>query len=550
MRRVLVRATTIVALCSSAPSFAQVVLTSAHGTAANEWFGLAVDFAGDVDGDGIGDVIVGAPQDNTAFAKAGKARVLSGATGATLLSWTGDSAGDLFGSSVAGLGDVNLDGVVDVIVGADLDDVGATDSGTARVYSGANGAVLYAFSGGLADDSLGAAVGRAGDFDLDGRADFIVASHHLNAALHHAGGVFVRSGANGSALLSLFGTAVAQDLGHSVALAGDIDHDGTDDLIVGAHGWNQNGNGAGGAFFYSGATGQKLFTFSGDNAFDDMGRSAAAAGDVDQDGFPDAIVGIPGDDNLGADAGAARVFSGKTGAVLFQFDGNGVGDQLGQSVFGGFDYDGDAVPDLVVGVPGDDDAGSNTGSVRIHSGATGALVHQVNGSTSGVRIWRALAGGDVDADGHADLVVGIPYDDAPLSDSGTVLVYSGDQLGWSDLGQGLAGAFGTPQLTGDGYLEPTTPTTFAVAQAAPTTPLAFVVGIAQLNAPLYGGTFVPTPNLILTGLFTDAGGSFALTTPWPPGLPSGVPLYSQVWLVDPTGPQGHTATNAVRFVAP
>lgn len=550
MHRALVRSTLFAWCVVGGFASAQIVLTTGHGAAANDWFGLAVDFAGDVDGDGIGDVIVGAPQDSAAFTKAGSARVVSGATGATLLSWTGNSAGDTFGSSVAGIGDVDLDGVVDVIVGADLDDVGAADTGTARVFSGANGAVLFSFSGALADDSLGAAVGEAGDFDGDGRADFIVASHHLNAALHHAGGVFVHSGANGSVLLSLFGTAVAQDLGHSVALAGDVDHDGTDDLIVGAHGWNQNGNGAGGAFFYSGATGQKLFTFSGDNAFDDMGRSAAAAGDVNGDGFPDAIVGIPGDDNLGADAGAARVFSGQNGALLFQFDGNGAGDQLGQSVLGGVDLTGDAVPDLVVGVPGDDDAGANTGSVRIYSGANGALVHQLNGTSPGVRIWRALAAGDVNADGTADLVVGIPYDDAPLNDNGTLLVYSGDQLGWSDLGQGLPGALGTPMLSGSGYLAVGTPTTFALTDAAPSGPLAFIVGIGQANLPLYGGTFVPTPTLILTGLFTDAAGAFTLTTPWPAGLPAGVPLYVQEWLVDPSGPQGFTASNALRFVAP
>ena len=105
-------------------------------------------------------------------------------------------------------------------------------------------------------------------------------------------------------LTTAHGAAANDWFGLAVDFAGDVDGDGIGDVIVGAHGWNQNGNGAGGAFFYSGATGQKLFTFSGDNAFDDMGRSAAAAGDVNGDGFPDAIVGVPGDDNLGAYAGA------------------------------------------------------------------------------------------------------------------------------------------------------------------------------------------------------------------------------------------------------
>lgn len=532
----------LLALATSASG--QVVLQQVHGDSGNDLCGYSVGAAGDVDHDGRRDFMVGAPWDGVA--KTGSARLISGRTGAVLATWTGDSAGDEFGTSVAGLGDVDQDGTADVVVGSHLNDVGAADTGSAYVYSGASGAPLYAFHGAHPDDNLGACVADAGDFDSDGAADFIVASHHYSQTFHHAGAVFVRSGATGGLLLAVFGAAVDQDVGHSVAVTGDVDLDGHVDLLIGAHGFAA---GAGAAFVVSGATAAVIHTFQGDNAGDDMGRAVSAAGDVNQDGFDDFLVGMTGDDNHGPESGAARVFSGANGAVLFHFDGDAPGDGFGQAVLGGFDFSGDGVPDFAVGAPGDDGAGMNTGSVRIRSGATCAELHEIDGASPGLRFWRAFAAGDFDADGADDLVVGIPYDDAAGADSGATIVYSGDQLGWSDAGFALAGSLGPPQLSGDGWLAAGTTTTLALANAKPAAMAVLFIGFAKIQAPLLGGIVVPAPDVVVAGLPTGTG-SLALGAAWPAGVPSRTAIWFQAWIADPSGPHGATASNAVKALVP
>jgi hypothetical protein len=104
------------------------------GDSANDQFGISVSGAGDVNGDGFDDLIVGAHLDDNNGGSSGSARVLSGATGAILYTFSGDSAGDQFGFSVSGAGDVDGDGFDDLIVGAFLDDNNGTDSGSARVF--------------------------------------------------------------------------------------------------------------------------------------------------------------------------------------------------------------------------------------------------------------------------------------------------------------------------------------------------------------------------------------------------------------------------------
>ncbi len=545
-------------LCSIAPvvlsfataSFAsaQVELFEVHGDSPNDLFGNSVAAAGDVNGDGFADVIVGAPWDGNNGAKSGSARVLSGKNGATLWAWNGDSAGDEFGIAVAGAGDVDQDGFADLVVGAHLDDVAGADTGTGFVFSGKTGALLFSAHGAQPDDSLGAAVAGAGDLDHDGFADVVIASHHYNANGPHSGAVFVYSGKTWSLLLSAYGNSADDDFGHAVSLAGDVDHDGFDDLLVGAHGYSANGPHAGGAFVVSGKTGAKLLTFAGDSPGDDMGRAVAAGGDVNLDGFPDLFVGMPGDDNHGLESGSARLFSGKTGSILFQFDGDSTGDGLGMAVLGDFDADGDGVPDPVTAAPGDDDTGLNTGSVKIHAGANGALLYSLNGDSPGLRIWRSLAVIDANGDGAKDLLVGNPYDDSSGVDSGEVALYSGNQLAWSDLGHSLAGGGGAPQLAGSGYLTAGTPIALVLSHAAANAPVGIVVGFSALNAPLYGGLLVPSPNIVLVGVTTNPSGSLALNAIWPAGVPSGTTVLFQDWLIDSSGLLGFTASNALRAV--
>ena len=137
--------------------------------------GISVSGAGDVNGDGFADLIVGAPGADRNGTNSGSARVFSGVDGSVLYTFDGDSAREQFGDPVSGAGDVNGDGFADLIVGALFSDSNGTSSGSAQVFSGADGSVLYNLNGDSAGDFLGISVSGAGDVNGDGVADFVVA---------------------------------------------------------------------------------------------------------------------------------------------------------------------------------------------------------------------------------------------------------------------------------------------------------------------------------------------------------------------------------------
>ncbi len=125
---------------------------------------------------------------------------------------------------------------------------------------------------------------------------------------------------------------------------------------------------------YNGRTGQLLKTFTGDSAGDRLGYSLNGGGDVNKDGFPDFVAGASGDDNNGSDSGSIRVFSGRhfllssSPAVLYTFDGRGVGDSIGIACDIAGDINGDGYADVLGGAWYDDDKGTSSGSVSAFSG--------------------------------------------------------------------------------------------------------------------------------------------------------------------------------------
>lgn len=415
---------TLAVTTTSAQTFTHAPLFTIAGDSTNDSFGESVRCAGDVNGDGIDDLIVGAALDNKNGSNSGSARVLSGVDGTIVHLFEGDSANDTFGFSVSGAGDVNGDGFADLIVGAPGDDNNGADSGSARVLSGFDGSVLYNFDGDAAGDELGAAVSGGSDINGDGVADLIVGIRGDDNNGADSGSVRVFSGADGNMLYNFDGDSAGDEFGFSVSNAFDVNGDGFADVLVGASGDDNTGTDSGSARVLSGFDGSILYEFNGDSAGDFMGRACNGAGDVDNDGFADLIVGIPLDDNNGENSGTARVFSGADGSVLYNFTGDSAGDIFGRSVNAG-DVNGDGNSDLIVGAPRNSNNGAQSGNVRVFSGANGTLLYSVNGDSAGDSFGRSTCGADVNGDHLADLVVGAPGDDDQGQDNGSVRVHSG-----------------------------------------------------------------------------------------------------------------------------
>jgi hypothetical protein len=399
---------------------------------------VPISAAGDVDRDGFPDLLVGLPNADKAMVF-GTKRLETIAAAHT---WT-DASGSQSGASVCPAGDVDGDGHGDVVVGSPRSGL---DQGTVRVFSGRTKAVLYTFSGAAAGDRFGSDVDGGIDLGTDGVPDVVASAPFNDANGADSGSVRVFSGSNGTVQLTLNGDSAGDEFGASVSVAGDVNLDGRMDFIAGAPGDDDNGADSGSARVFSG-DGTVLYTFFGDSAGDRFGTSVAGAGDLNGDGFADLIVGAPGDDDNGADAGSARAFSGANGAMLFTFLGSAAGDRFGTAVAGLGDTNGDRQADLAVGAPGDDANGADAGSVRVHSGADGSVLRTLLGEAAGDALGSAVGrAGDVDCDGRADLIVGAPNGASSAGYCRALSIVSGALL-LSAQGDAVGDGFGSAVTT-------------------------------------------------------------------------------------------------------
>ena len=271
------------------------------GEAVNNYFGISVSDAGDVNGDGYSDVIVGAYGYTT---NTGRAYIYLGASvmdNTADVIMTGEGTNSYFGNSVSSAGDVNGDGYSDVIVGAYGYAVGGSANfGKTYVYFGGvsmNNVADFTITGEALGDRLGFSVSSAGDVNRDGYSDVITGAYGYSSntgkAYVYFGGIIIDNGPD----MIITGNNANDYFAGSVSDAGDVNGDGYSDFIVGAYG---NSSNTGKAYVYYGGLYYDYFpdfALSGESANDMFGASVSAAGDVNGDGYSDLISGAKGNNS-------------------------------------------------------------------------------------------------------------------------------------------------------------------------------------------------------------------------------------------------------------
>jgi hypothetical protein len=471
------------------------------GEGARVYAGYSVSSAGDVDGDSLDDILVGAPG---ASASAGKAYLILGASLGTTseidlsladYSFVGEDTSVSGLSSVSSAGDVDGDGLDDILVGNP-----GTDAGKAYLILGASlgststidlSAADYTFVGENVNDRAGYPVSSAGDVDGDGLDDILVGAVGNDDGGYNAGKAYLILGASlgststidlSDADYSFVGEESWDNAGSSVSSAGDVDGDGLDDLLVGAPSNDDGGYQAGKVYLIlgvslGGSSAIDLSTadyyFVGEAANSLAGSAVSSAGDVDGDGFGDLIVGAPSDSvspDPGGGGGTPSPSSGSTayrsktyvilGASLgpdselnlsdsdYQFLGAEVrsdgyistSDSTGVSVALAGDVDGDGLSDLIIGAIGFD----RTEFAEIYPGSAYLILGASLGASSEIDLLsldsytfmgennldeagRSVScAGDVNGDGLDDLLVGAPFNDDGGDRAGKAyLIFSG-----------------------------------------------------------------------------------------------------------------------------
>jgi len=383
--------------------------TVAHqfeGSVQHEYFGRYVSEVGDVDGDGVPDVLVGGSQ---------KTIVYSGADGSEILQLPGIGYGGIDGPGDMGsANDGPLDGIPDVLIG----DGGGY--GTVSIYSGADGTLIRQFTdptGSRYGTGFASSVSAIGDVTGDGISEVLVGAPRYNYDVNlgnyrNIGRAYLFNGKTGQEIYWYQGLADESWFGLAVSGAGDVNGDSIPDFMVAAPYYD---NYTGYVDVYSGANGAILKRFSRSRSFTQMGYSLSAVGDLNGDGRDDIAICEP----YGRQS--VFVYSGANFSLLRQLPGQFY------SAAGAGDVNGDGIPDVIAGEEG---ALYGKGMATVFSGADGSIIVQFGGTVADGKFGQAVSGiaaspGDVDGDGLDDLIIGAPWAEVNgVSSAGIAYVYS------------------------------------------------------------------------------------------------------------------------------
>jgi hypothetical protein len=408
-------------------------------SAATEQFGYSVASAGDVNGDGYADAIVGAPYYDNGQVAEGKVFFYSGGpsglTNAPTWVWESNQANALFGAAVAGAGDINGDGYDDVLVGAPWFDGPEVNEGSVFPFLGSAFGLNPAptIESNQSSAFLGTSLSSAGDVDGDGYAEVALGAPFFDVgSFVDAGRLWVCKGSAAGIVQPCTWNADGGQNGEqmgSASAAGDFNRDGYSDLLIGAPGYDFIYGQEGRVLIYLGGSGGlasgPVWQRSGNGVSQagadiNLGHAVAAVGDVNGDGYGDWVVGAPGGLRNGGPPyeGVAVLYYGAanlTGVFETWFTEGGQDHAgYGTAVAAAGDVNGDGYDDFAVGARDWDEGGSTSqGKLWLYLGSpfgvsTGASWTQTGGVTN--QFAASISAGDFDGDGFSDLLVGAPYE--------------------------------------------------------------------------------------------------------------------------------------------
>lgn len=406
---------TFASLASFAPAQDVLLDVKSPGSGAQAVVGIAI---GDWDGDGIGDLAIGADRDGTAGTDAGAVRVHSGRDGSVLATLYGESAGDLFGHPLVPMPDLDGDGFDDLAVTAIFASYSGSFTGAIYLVSGRSMTILRRIDGPAGAAYFGAWLGSLGDVDGDGVCDVFASDEGGSGAVH------VFSGADGHEI-----TVVNGSTGDAVAPAcalDDLDGDGVRELLVGAPShFDASGLSVGAVFVVSTATGAVLREQDGTYDHEYFGSIVAALGDLDGDGVRDYVVGEPVPGNVDH---RFFVCSGATGVQLAQIVAPTNQQPLSREIVDAGDVNRDGIDDIAITGSWTDSIGSDRGCVQLVSGRSFQFLDRIETRSADILSEvSTFAHFDLDQDGFEDVIIGEWGLGGPYLD-GEVRVFSGNDL--------------------------------------------------------------------------------------------------------------------------
>lgn len=385
-----------------------------YGAQPGDKLGTDLAWIGDVNADGFEDW---AASGNQLWYRATPVEIRSGADGRllrTLYAPVNDSG---FGQGIAAIGDQDFDGVPDLAVGAPRTSPGGmNNAGTVYFYSLATGAIIKEFHGFAADNLFGTELAGAGDVDGDQVGDLLLGAEYGTPN----GMVLLISGATLGVIHQIV-MSTSNQLGSTVLSAGDVDGDGIPDFAAADEWASYRLQLAGMVLVFSGVTGQEICRLNGEWPLDTLGSGLANAGDVDGDGYSELLVGAPNALHRASNLRPGRVYlySPRLNQVLLAIEGeDDVFDSLGASVAAGHDLDGDGLNELIL--TAFEYAGSSRQRVvSIRSPLDGSELQRLAGSALDDDFaFRLFAGGEGPADAAPRLLIGTPIASNPPGTGG------------------------------------------------------------------------------------------------------------------------------------